>query len=95
MARDLIPLILVKHCHLNMLLVNSVDSDNDAIRTSIGFDSRVTEFSVRTEQPLWILCLIYINFEKLHLSLELCYFVNLMLKYLYLRPRNERFGPCL
>ena len=31
--------------------------------------------------------------QQLHLSLNKRYFINLMLKYLYLLPRNVRYGP--
>ena len=46
--------------------------------------SRGTEFSIRTEQPLWILLLAYPGFlRQMHLSFYLHYFISFTLKYPY------------
>ena len=42
--------------------------------------SRVTEFSNRTEQPLYILFLAYSSFDNLYSSLNMRYSINFMLK---------------
>ena len=45
--------------------------------------SRVTEFSIRTEQPL----------QQLHLSFNMCYFISVTLKYLYVRQEMFASAP--
>ena len=52
--------------------------------------SRMTEFSVRTEQPLQIFpCILF--FRRLHLGLNICCFINFTLKLLHFFDQ-EMFG---
>ena len=41
--------------------------------------SRVTEFSIRTEQPLEIIFYCTLVLQQLHLGLDLCYLINFAL----------------
>ena len=38
--------------------------ENSVMRVTAEQLSRVTEFSIRTKQPLWILFLVYFSFDK-------------------------------
>ena len=48
---------------------------------------RVMEFSIRTEQPLWIIFLANVYYDNFKFK-YVFFFINLMLKYLHLWPRN-------
>ena len=61
------------------------------------FQLRVTEFSIRTNQPTIMDSFSCIHFLwQLHLSLNKhFFFINLTLEYLHLRPRNVQFASYL